>query len=250
MLGLFASCEKDLMTYEGINRLGFSDNTYSLTKTFAFDNSSVVKDTVYLNVRTMGHVSKTDRTFKIEQIKDGKYVKGKKIKTAKAGLHFVDFSNTNFVIKANKTKAKIPIVLLRDISMRTNSFGLKVRIVKNNFFELPSTRSLERLIIISDMLEKPKNWYGNTRKDDWRGFGVYGKVKHRFMIDVSGLKFDELFFRSLILNPKDNYYDEVKVRFYRNKFIKALKEYNEKHPANSLREEKKEGQLEGDLVSF
>jgi hypothetical protein len=249
IFGFFASCEKDLMTYKSESVLRFTNEKYLLIKSFAFDNTSIVKDTIYLNIKTMGHVFKTDRTFKIEQIKDGKNEKGKKMNNAEAGRHFIDFSNTDFVIKANQTKAKIPIVLLRDISMKKNSFGLKVRIVKNNFFELPEKKYLERLIKISDMLDKPENWYS-------RGFGIYGTKKHQLMIDASGLKIDKNFFKTLILEVKEYFgqkyivWDRSKVTYYLNIFKEALKKYNETHPDNPLREEKEKDQIEGIRVSF
>jgi hypothetical protein len=255
IFGFFASCEKDLMTYKGTERIGFNDDFHQLIKTFVYDNSSIKKDTIYLKVKTMGHIFKTDRTFKIEQIKDGKYefkndkyVKEKKIKTAKVAQHFVDFSNTDFVLKANKTEAKVPIILFRDFSLQTNAYGLKVRIVKNKFFELPETILSECLIIISDMLERPKNW-------DF--FGTYGKVKHWFMIDVCDRKIDEDFFKLFIWGTDTdsdgnviNVLDYEKADYYRTLFTKALKKYNEDHPDNPLREEKEEGNLKGKLVEF
>jgi hypothetical protein len=240
MLGVFASCKQEkLMIFNSVDRMQFTGDTL-IFQTFVYDDASVTRDTVFLTLNTIGNTSEIDRTINIEQVLEN--VDNR----AEAGTHFISFDNSeifqHLVIKANTVKTKVPIILLRDASLKDASFRLRVRVVANKFFKTGESNALERLIIFSDNLERPKGW------NSWFAkyiFGAYGKVKHQFMMDVSGRNIDEGFFKSM-WSP----FDYSMIQFYQNMFKKALKDHNVAHLNNPLREEPKEGQTEGDLVMF
>jgi hypothetical protein len=244
-IGYFSCTKTDLITFhDDITRLHFTGDTV-VYYTFVYEKSSVTRDTVYLTINTIGNIAKKDRIIKIEQV-----IKENQDNTAISGKHYVAFNNTeiknSFCIKADSASATIPFILLRDASLDDASFRLKVRISENEDFSITNMPNveLERLIIFSNKLEKPKDW-------DNYFFGQYGKVKHHFMIEHNPgvVPIDEDFFSKYIKldDEKDDY---AKINYYIGVFKKALNKYNEAHPNNPLREKPEEGHAEGQLVTF
>ena len=85
---LVFSCKQNLQTYDDpINRLNFyypSNPSDSTTRyTFVFEEDDFVRDTVWLQVRTMGFLSDSDREISVKQIE----VEGEL--NAKPGDHYV-----------------------------------------------------------------------------------------------------------------------------------------------------------------
>jgi hypothetical protein len=254
-LFLFSACEKDLMDYKGGDRIQFSGDTL-VTKSFIFDDASKVSDTIWVGVQTLGNLSDTDRRVAFAQVTEKEWVftydddGNKKDSTyvditngAIEGTHFSSLSDpsiqSRMIIKADSTTAKIPIVVLRNASLKINSVRLKIKIIQNDFFDMGEREHSERVIVITDKFTKPTTW--NSTIDYY--FGNYGPVKHKFMYDVTGLIIDDDFV--------DNLYLDSSLRsYYRGLFKVKLKEYNDSHPDDPLREEPLEGQSEGELVTF
>lgn len=239
---MFASCEqKEIEAFGNDAWLQFSGDTLQ-AKSFIYDPPSVLKDTVHLYVQIVGRNVKKDRQIKIEQVIDTGNVN-----VAVAGEHFLAFTDPEFskhlMIKADSGSVKLPIVLYRHDILKKKSFTLKVRLLESGDFKLGESTNLVRTIVFSDKLEKPSYW------DRWGGYlakwylGAYGPVKHRFMIDVTGLKIDDKFLEGFVRNATLR-------NFYMTLFKDKLREYNDAHPDNPLREEPKEGQTIGDLVQF
>jgi hypothetical protein len=249
VLVIFASCaKKDLITFNEINRLQFIGDTLTY-QSFVYKKASVTKDTVYLTIRTIGNISKTDRTINIEQI-----IEKNQDNTAIPGTHYIAFNDPeiskHLLIKANTVETKIPIILLRDASLDNASFRLRVRILKNEFFKIEDVIDLERLIIFSNMLSRPASW-GNYWWDTiYEYFKAYGVVKHRFMIENNPgtIPIDDKFFSEYL--KLEGKWDHPKLSYYQSAFKIALNKYNKEHPDNPLREAPKEGQIIGDLVAF
>jgi hypothetical protein len=130
VLEIFASCaKKDMITFNETNRLQFIGDTLTY-QSFVYKKASATRDTVYLTIRTIGNISKTDRTINIEQI-----IEKNQDNTAIPGTHYIAFNDPeiskHLLIKANTVETKIPIILLRDASLDNAFFRLRMKILKN-----------------------------------------------------------------------------------------------------------------------
>src|SRR5690606_15583252 len=101
------------------------------TQTFVYLPSTVLIDTVFFDIYTMGHLSDRDRPFKIkqEQVKNAN--------NAIANVHYKSFDNSDalaqYVIKAGTSHSRVPIVLLRDASLRERAYVLKFVLEENEY---------------------------------------------------------------------------------------------------------------------
>lgn len=212
--------------------------------TFVYDIADVQRDTVIFEVYTSGFLSDKDRIFEFEQLDPRDSENSKPI----AGVHFVKFDapevSNYFVIKAGTAKTKVPIIMLRDKSLKESQFELRVKIKKNENFTLGVERDLEKRLIFADIISRPKGWTINHEK---YYFGPYGFEKHRFMISVTpGVKIDEDFFKAF-----DS--DYPLAGYYADYYTAKLKEENDRRKADGLdvlREAPKEGQTIGDEIYF
>jgi hypothetical protein len=288
LLVIISSCAKEkIMFNNDISRLEFVKNekiTHSFVNKFSFKkikikNKEVDVDTVFIEIRTVGSVPPKDRAISIEQITE-KDEKGKNLKnTAESGKHYIAFDDPElkklFVIKAGKTTAKIPIVLIRHPDLQEVFYRLKIKIKENANFKLAEQKTSEQLIIFSDFYIQPTAWFEDGYIED-EFFGPYGQEKHKFMTKTLGFKIDNEFFQNL-LSPEsptieevikskeiiedDEYGDYVqynempsvdgsRIKFYLDKLNKALTKYNTNHPEKPLKEKAKEDETEGRFVEF
>lgn len=247
---LFVSCEQDLKPNPDLvndARLNFVYRYFdgslipaanvtdaSRTASYSFISASVKKkkeiarDTLWFDVETMGGLSDKDRAVKLVQIPSDE-------QNAISGVHFVPFDDADFqkncVIPAGKSQAKIPVVLLRDVSLQEQQAILKFAIGENENFK-PGYNGLEsRIIVMKDYLTKPAKW---------TGLGAYGRVKHRLLIDWTGQPWDDAFMANLL---KDQGY----FRYMQSFAITKLKEENSKRTAAGL---PKYQEADGTVVSF
>lgn len=192
---------------------------------FASLNSAIVVDTVYFDIYTTGNVADKDREFIIKQEQvNGQY-------NAVPGVHYKAFTDPdvakNYVIKAGQAHSRVPIILLRDISLRTNSAVLKFNIVANDHFQPGQERLLSRKLIFTDRISKPDAW---TASAATTYYGKYSEVKHRFMISSTGQNWDQNFLTMII--------GDVQLHQYWLSMVKsALAAYNKAHPSAPLRDE-------------
>lgn len=191
----FASCEKDLPVYDyPDNMLNFELTISSETKepeltsySFVYLPEDIEEDTIWVTVKTMGFLSGQDRPFELEQVASGE-------KDAVAGVHYVSFDDAElkskfYYIPAGAVEQRIPVVVLKDASLETESVNLYFTFKDNGYFRPGYSLYSEMRLNISNMLTKPAAW------DDYADyyFDKYGPVKHKFMIDVTGLKWDNEF---------------------------------------------------------
>ncbi|HBB07780.1 MAG TPA: hypothetical protein DCZ73_08475 [Bacteroides sp.] len=220
----FVSCEKDLPVYD-YEECGLMfeyqyarDSTYSYS--FAFGPSDVTVDTVELDVALLGNVVDYDRVISLRQIPTGN-------NDAQAGVHYVPFDDpslvSKYVLPANATSAVIPVVLLRDASLQEADHMLKVTFQSNDDFSFVSKEQSYRNIVIADQLIKPNNWDSYCR----HFFGTYGKVKHQFMIDETGFRWDNEYVDTDILGYLSN--DQNVLFGLQAQLQNALEEYNATH---------------------
>lgn len=220
--GLFIACQQDeYMVYEDNARLQFGpapDKIYTqqaewedTLKAFSFLSVAAekIQDTVYFDIYSIGPVSAVERSYQLEQVMLDS------VDNAVSGLHFKSFDDPEvsglYVIPAYSAHASVPVVLMRDTSLESREYVLKFRIKENKNFKLGDRGKQWRKLVLSDVLLKPTLWMTN--------FGTYSKVKHRFMMEQTGIKWDDEYFASIKSDVAMLYY-------WQRKFQELLYNYN------------------------
>ena len=140
---------------------------------------------------------------------------------------FTDASvNSKYVIKAGERNTLVPIVLLRSATLKTATVTLIIKVAANDDFQLGETTNIWRKVTSTDRLSKPAAWTSTINIY----FGTYSVVKHQFMIDVTGKKWDQTFLSGVLS-------DFTQLIYYTNVCKTALINYNNAHPGNPLRDE-------------
>lgn len=237
----FPSCKKDqVKIFDDVARIQFGQdpslfykpqydmNDTLKSKTFVYDAPEIVRDTVYFDLYTLGKVSKTDRSFTLKQ----EEIPG--ANNAVAGKHYVSFDDASvknlYVVKAETAYLRVPVVVLRDPSLKEEMVVLKIVIVPDNNFQPGEPTKIWRKVGITDQLSMPDTWAQMTSY-----FGKYSRVKHQFFIDVTGEKWDEDLFQQFRASIS-------MMNYYRTVVKTALVDYNNAHPGDPLTDE------DGDLV--
>ncbi|MFD2554261.1 DUF4843 domain-containing protein [Sphingobacterium tabacisoli] len=161
--------------------------------TFYYDEPAIVRDTVYFDLYTVGQVVGYDRTYRLEQ----EIVVGQV--NAVADVHYVGFQNTTmasvYVMKAGQYHVRVPIVLLRDKTLKQQEVMLKFKIADNENFKEGSVSNSWRKLIFSDKLSRPEAW--DIAMEDYY-LGKYSLRKHEFMIEVTGQLWNQAFFEEVV----------------------------------------------------
>lgn len=235
VLLLLYSCEEKYSLYNDVKRIQFgpeisriytpSFNLADTTKlyTFFYESTAKQQDTLFFDIYAIGGFSDKDRSFKLEQVA----VPG--ADNALSGKHFKAFNDASlasgYMIKAGAVHARVPVVMLRDESLKTTTVTLKLQIVENENFSLGEPSNLWRKAVFTDRLSQPSKWLGGSSF-----FGNYSFVKHNFFIESTGKKWDDDFFLPLWSNYALMTYWKAKVKG-------ALVDYNVQHPGNPLTDE-------------
>lgn len=248
-----ASCEKDLPVYnDSTCRLNFYYDIESTGEfkaelarsaySFVYGPEETLEDTVWLEVETMGFVADYDRPISLEQVEVAD------VNNAVADKHYQSFDTPSlqkfYVMPAGKARTKIPVVLLRDASLKAEKVVLKVAIKANEYFTNGYEPYRERTIEFTDQLSEPSYWnkgYGNYGYSLGDYFGAYGVVKHQFLIEQTGEKWDDEYIEKLMTG------DSGYLSYVYDKMVECLEE------VNAEREAKGEGPLseaDGTVVSF
>lgn len=237
-IAAMTGCQKDnYYLYNDIGRIQFGPDPaflyrpgYELSDTvkaftFFYENSAVKQDTVFFDIYTVGGISKEDRHFKLEQIQ----VEG--AKNAEPGKHYIGFdqpeASRNFVIKADSVHARLPVILLRDASLRDTNVVLRFQFVTGGDFAVGQADNLWREIGYTDRLSQPGKWDASFTK---YYFGEYSVTKHKFMIDSTGKKWDDAFIVEI-------YSDYALLQYWKGVCKNALIKYNNAHPGHPLKDE-------------
>ena len=185
--GAMVSCEKALPVYindECYLKFVYENDEDSVVNfSFAYGEKQI--DTVWLPVRIMGFTVDCNRPVHLRQIETG-------TTDAVAGKHFIALDDAAlnkayYFIPAGAIEQEIPIVLIRDTSLRSQDYVLKIGIESDEDFSLGSIENLTKRIVISDQLVMPLNWGIYCQ----HYLGDYGRKKHEFMISVTGEKWDD-----------------------------------------------------------
>jgi hypothetical protein len=200
--------------------------------TFYYEKATETQDTVFFDIYAIGGVSKEDRSFTLEQ------VQVPNVTNAVAGKHYVAFNDPkatkNFVIKAGAIHTKVPIILLRDPSLKTTTYILKFNVVEDKNFKTGEINNLWRKIEFTDRLSQPAAWNASAIQFY---YGKYSVVKHQFMIQSTGEKWDQDFMVGL---PSDY----SLLQYWIGTLKINLVTFNSNNPGNPLRDEN------GELVIF
>lgn len=244
---LTAACEKDLPLYDDPTcRINFYYPTCTstemfdstLTRTpysFVYAGATVTTDTIWVEVETMGFTSDKDRPVSLEQLDTTACM-------AVPGKHYVAFDDPSmasyYVIPAGKARATLPIVVLRDASLKDTSVVLKFTFRENEYFHHGYPVFQTRVITITDRLSEPSAWnkqyYYDTSHPSWGTysfadyFGAYGPVKHQFLIDQNGKAWDDDYITSL-MEGDSNY-----LNYLMQEMQKALAKLNAERQAQGL----------------
>lgn len=200
--------------------------------TFVYNEPSSTQDTAWFDIYAIGGIDGQSRPYRIRQVNT------EGVENAVAGKHYKAFDEASllaaYTIPANQVHARIPIVLLRDPSLKTSSVVLKFEIVENDHFKLGERSLIWRKLIITDRLVRPAAW---NLSAELYYYGKYSRVKHQFMVETTGKKWDQEMMAALSLDgPLQRYYIGI--------LTEALADYNNEHPSDPLRDEN------GELVVF
>lgn len=226
LLSVLCSCEEDLPLYDSQQaRLNFkynyshSDSLISYSFVYYGD---IKQDTVWVTLNTMGFPADHDRQFELRQVPSPNG------ENAVPGKHYVSFDDPGYksrylVVPAHAVTIDVPIIMLRDASLKSTMVALRVMVKDNENFISGYANELFKEITFTDMLTKPDAWGAAM---NWY-FGEYGKVKHQFMIDVTGEKWDDDYIKSFIN-------DYGYVTYLKSKLRTALDEENARRRAAGL----------------
>ena len=233
MLGLGACEETEYKLFDDVSRVQMDKENEEVRADFFYIDRSINRDTAYLKVNTIGGPMNRDRKISFQQITEYEYEykydeKGNPTDTittevknkAVPGVHYVAMNDPEMqnllVIPANEVAVEVPIILLRDASLRKEEVRLCLELQETEDFKLGESNRLSGVIIFADKLSKPIFWDSYVEAYE---FGKYSARKHEFMYEVAGEKIDEEWYKRLYADMSESFY-------FRDKFKKALAEYN------------------------
>lgn len=203
LLFSLVSCEKELEVYSagaGLNFFRATPGDTLLSYSFIYGSPDAVRDTVWLEVETIGLPSAAPRPVTIGQAPSG-------ANDAVPGTHYVPFDDPSvqdaYIIPPGQTRARLPLILKRDPSLQTTQVVILARVRSTDVFPLINPERNFVKIVFSDQLEKPDNWNEGAYLFP---FGAYGPVKHRFMIEQTGERWDNEYFSETLGIVRDSPY--------------------------------------------
>ncbi|OQP43195.1 DUF4843 domain-containing protein [Niastella yeongjuensis] len=242
LLAVTIGCKKEgYLMYNDGHRIQMSDTT---TQSFSFfyEAAAVTRDTIYIKLNTIGGITDYNRSVTVEQIPEFDYTYKYDSVTSKvidstaypksnpaiAGKHYVSFTDPGALaimyVQADSAIGSLPIILLRDASLKDSSCRLRIRITANDEFMLGEKNAMEKTIIFSDRLERFESWkFDNFTSPAYGTLGKYSTGKHQFMIDVLKVRIDEAWWQAI--------FTAQAITHYKNYLRDALQAFNA-DPAN------------------
>lgn len=216
------ACEESLPSYgtgwRGVqfvlNESSLNPNVYSYS--FVGKEDNLTQDTVWLTVRPQGLLPEKSSRIKLEQYEGQEwiYVYGNDgLVTdsilrvipcqAEAGVHYVSFDDERMAkyltLEPGELEKQIPVVVLRDESLRDTTYTLFFRIADSEDLMAGDEAHSNITLRIADCIPRPSAW------DNWFFAGAWSRVRHEFMIRVTGKEWDNTFITSLTKDDR-NYY--------------------------------------------
>lgn len=208
---MFASCEQEIMTYEGGDAIYFDvrygaewgdpENQWAhqYYTPVEFGNLSSDTHTARLRVKVTGTIKNYDRPFTVTILADST--------NAVSGSDYESFP-TEYVIKAGETSAYIDVTMKRTERMSTENVSLTLQLQTNEHFILPfndygdsaghwspdtaygnNTDASMHKIVANDFVTQPAGWIGTDA-----GLGLFGKfspTKYRLMMEVTNTSMED-----------------------------------------------------------
>lgn len=248
--------EKDLIKFDSAPAVHFLGDSVR-HKSFLFDHSEVVLDTIWIRVESTGDLSDRERPFTLEQIVEYPeltYIKDEhgtvidSIIDAVSGVHYVALNDPiisdYLFIPADKPSVEVPVILKRHSDLGKRVYRIKLQLKTNEYFGTNYVNTmLTRTIYASDIISKPGNW--ESARMVLIYFGKFSIRKFRLMLDMAdGTIIDEAFLAGLNTST---------ATYWQRKFQMAVDEYNrEVDEYNDTHEDKKEYLRDenGELVQF
>lgn len=232
LLLCFACQEADYIAFEEPAAVQFGKADDKQDYTFVFEPSTVVRDTVHIRVCLVGHPSEDYRHFKLKQVAavEWKYDYDKygvitdsilvELRQGIENTHFLSPAEEHCVIAPNSVECNVPVIVLRDTSLETHEYHICFQLEPTADLQVGESAWLRSDIILSDILQKPTNWDNTDINYASVALGEYSRVKHRFMIDASGLEWNDE-----ILNSQMSFSDLSCCFYWQAFFQKKLAEY-------------------------
>lgn len=192
---------------------------------------------IHFDLYATGKPVSYDRRVKLEQIQ----VEG--AENAIPGVHYKAFDSeemaTVYTIKKDSTHLWLPIVMLRDQSLRSKDVTLEFRVVTNDQFISGDRRLTWRRLIFSDRLARPISW---TEDVTTYYFGKFSMVKYKWMMDLSDINFDDAFIKKIAADPTAI---DAWCGFFKTELIKENKRREEAEPKEEMFRDE-----DGELIVF
>ena len=132
-----------------------------------------------------------------------------------AGVHYIAFDDAEvkdlMVMGTNQVIARIPVIFLRDVSLKTEKRRLEMTIVENDYFKRGIDADCDFMIQTTELAEEPTNWAST-----WKAyFGEWSSQKMWFIVTYLGL------------DDFEAEYDAGYKKYLKQKAHSKLNEYNE-----------------------
>jgi hypothetical protein len=233
-LPLVACEERVVHKYESENSVYFFKgaeqyNTFvqgdSLLYNFTAKANARQRDTIRVRVLTAGLLSDRERPVLLAQVNHGE------ASDAVAGAHYVGFDDPEvsdwMVVPAGSAQVDLPIILLRDPSLRSREARIVIELRENSHFKVVMPDLSRFVVKITDMISRPNNW-----DSLWQYYlGNWGPEKMRFLAEYVGIA------------DFEGRHEASEMLFYQSKAIEKLLEYNNAH-------EEPLAEADGTLVTF
>ncbi len=215
---LMFGCEQnDALLFEDAARICFlrgedgSGQQDSILQSFFVVPEEQVRDTVWVEIALMGFPVDKDRPIKIIQTNQDAE------DAAIAGTHYLAFDDVEVkgqvVMKANQVTARIPVIFLRDISLKTEKKRLEMTIEENEYFKPGIDADCNFMVQTTELAEMPENW-----NSAWKTyFGDWSSQKMWFIVNYLGL------------DDFEAEYDAGYKKYLKQKAHSKLNEYNATH---------------------
>lgn len=185
VFGAVSCKENTALEYENDPALYFENTTYgqrdSVSHTFFVNPDTQIRDTVFVEILTMGYPVDEERPFVLIQANEGQPG------AAIAGKHFVAFDDPEMTAHLKMPKGAVrksfPLIVLRDPSLETEEVRIELKIGENDFFRSGIDVWNNFVVKTTAMAVKPTTW-----DTYWKyTFGLtWGSVKMKFIIDNTG----------------------------------------------------------------
>lgn len=169
VVGTISCKENSALEYENDPALYFENTTYgqrdSIAHTFFIQPDDQMRDTVFIEILTMGYPTDSDRPFILEQTNAGQPG------SAIAGKHFVAFDDPEMLehlkIPKGSVRKSFPLIVLRDPSLELEEVRIELKIGENEYFRSGIDDWTNFVVKTTSMAVKPTNWdtIGNIISD-------------------------------------------------------------------------------------